>query len=255
MEKTTDIQTDALGAGLIYDLPMERYINDPCPDPSLSKGVIHDLLTKSPAHAKHRHPRLNPDRVRDESSRADIGTAVHSMILGGQEIVFAPEEFMDWRKKDARQFKEDAYANGQTPLLDKQRAGVEASASSARKTIEKLPGFKGDLQTEGTMIWRDGEAWKRGRFDIWVPEFNTMIDVKTVESADPETWIRTALIGGGYDIQAEHYLDGIRAVGKGDKNTEFLFLLVEYKPPYCCSVVGLDQAFSAVARRKVGLGT
>lgn len=240
--------------GLYSDLPMEFYISDPCPEPSLSKGTIHRLVSQSPAHARYHHPRLNPDAPMKDTSRGDLGTAVHSMILGGKDIVFASEEFQDWRKKEIQIWRDRTRAAGQTPLLAKQRAPIQSAADAALAFLKAQRFDIESAQTEGTMIWKKGETWKRGRFDLWFPDRSFMIDVKTCESADPGAWIRKSLIGGGYDIQAEHYLEGIRALGEGKDSTDFLFLLVEIEPPHCCSLVGLGPAFTDLARRKIKLG-
>lgn len=242
----------SLNAGLYADVPMGDYIADPAPDPSLSKGAIRDLVSLSPAHARINHPRLNPDRPRDDSSRADIGSAIHSMILGGADIVFAPEEFTDWRKKDAKAWRDEQRADGNTPLLHKQEAPI-LDASHAAKVFLADQGFGvDDGQTEGTMIWQKGDIWKRGRFDLWLPKKKYMIDVKTCEVASPQAWMRQSLASMGYDIQAEHYLEGIKAVGDAD-HADFLFLLVEITPPYSCSFVGLAEAYVHVARRKIAM--
>ncbi len=249
------MSTEPLTEGLHFDVPMERYIADPCVNPSISKGIIHSLISKSPAHAKYDHPRLNPDRPPDDSSRADLGSAIHSAILGGADIVYGEEEFKDWRKKAAQQFRTEARENGQIPLLYAQRPEVEMAAKEADVLLKSLPSWDGNMKTEGTMIWKDDENWKRGRFDIWMRDMDTLIDVKTTASADPSNWIRNTLFGTGYDIQAEHYTDGIVATEGLKKRPKFLFLLVEIKPPFCCSLVGLDPAFSDLARRKVKKGT
>lgn len=244
-----------LGEGLHLDVPMDDYISDPCEEPSLSKGTMLRLLTKSAKHAWFRHPRLNPDCPRDDSTRGDLGTAVHSMILGGRDIVYAPPEFEDWRKKDARLFRDDARAQGKTALLARQKEGMEFIEMEAKEFMAYSLGDLYGMQTEGTMIWKEGSVWKRGRFDIWLPKQKIMVDVKTVTSADPVQWIKTSLLGGGYEIQAAHYMDGIRKLIPDTEKAQFVFLLVELDPPHCCSLVGLDPAFRSLAERKVARAT
>lgn len=245
----------SLDIGLHYEIPMEEYIADPCPEPSISKGVIQRLFEKSPRHAWYEHPRLNPDRPADESTRADIGSAIHSSILGGAEVVYAPEEFMDWRKKGAQEFRKEARAADKIALLGHQEKDVRYTTKAAKDLLATLPGWTEEFETEGTMIWKDSETWKRGRFDIWSPATGYMIDVKTTPSANPTQWIKTTLLNSGYDIQAEHYLDGIEAIGGVKKRPTFLFLLVEFKAPFCASFVGLDPAWEDLARRKIRYGT
>jgi len=239
-------------AGLHFDVPMTDYIADPAPEPSLSKGIVKDLVTTTPRHAWHNHPRLNPDYKPSDSSRADMGSAVHSLILGGQSL--AIYDGPDWRKKAAREFKEEARANGQIPVLADQEVALTSAAAAAMMALGTLPGW-GETQFEGTMIWEDAGTWKRGRFDIWCPSANLMIDIKTCGSAEPDGWIRSSLRAGGYDVQAELYLEGLRTLGIANEHTDLLFLLVEITPPFCCSFVGLDPAYADFAKRKIRMAT
>lgn len=239
----------ALGIGVHENLSMEEYVADPCPSPSLSASTMHDLVYRTPAHAWWNHPRLNPAYQPDRSARADLGSAVHAEILGGSRVVYTDRT--DWRTKEARDFRASAWESGSIPILGQDRAVVEGAANSARALLGTLPGWTNEFETEGTMIWQNTGLWRRGRFDIWAPDINTCIDIKTCGSASPSAWIRTSLVPGGYDIQAEHYLSGLRALGRGNEQTQFLFLLVEIEPPFACAFVGLDTSFSEFARRKI----
>jgi len=247
--------TEHLKEGLHKDIPLEQYISDPAPEPSLSKGTIKRIIQKTPAHAMYHHPRLNPNCPREDSTRTDLGSAVHSQILGGPEVIFAPEEFTDWKKKAAQIFRKEAREEGKIALLAKNQVEVATAAVNAKKVLQTLPHWKDDYQTEGTMIWKDGASWKRGRFDIWNPGSNCMIDVRTCTSADPAQWIKTNMMNGGYDIQAEHYLDGICALEKPKRRPRFFFLLVEIEPPFCSLLVALDPEYEDFAQRKIKHGT
>lgn len=244
----------SLSPGLHGDVAMHDYVTDKlCGRPSLSAGVMHDLIYRSPAHAWWNHPRLNPAWESDESSRADIGSAAHSAILGGVEIVYAPEEYEDWRTKAARELREQKRKEGKLLLLAKNRLQVEGMTKSARAALETLQIEVSESVRESTLVWESGGVLKRGRPDLWSEKTRKIIDVKTCESAAPGPWIKGTLTQGGYDIQCEHYLEGMRAVGGADESVEFLFLLVEMDPPFATSFVGLDPAFSDFARRKCAL--
>jgi hypothetical protein len=67
--------------------------------------------------------------------------------------------------------------------------------------------------------------------------------------------MRSQLNAQGYDIQAAHYLNGLRALGIGDQYTDFLFLLVETEPPYSTALVGLDASYKEAAANKIKLAT
>ena len=81
-----------------HNLSMSEYLADPCPQPSLSTGVVYDLLQRSPLHAHSGHPRLGGN-LGEPTARGDLGSAIHSLVLGGHDVVYAPPEFADWRKK------------------------------------------------------------------------------------------------------------------------------------------------------------
>lgn len=234
-----------LDQGIHQDIPMPVYVGDPCPKPSLSTTTAHLLLTRSPLHAWWAHPRLggHPD---EESSRADIGSAVHSAILGGQDLAYAPAEFMDWRKKDAQAFRDDARARGLIPLLDRQRQVIQDIAGPARERLASM----GASGFERTLLWND-DTWCRSRPDAMSPDASLIVDYKTASNADPSAWIRSCILPGGYDIQAALVLRGLDRLVRATERREFLFLVQEIDPPYCLSVVGLDPEFRDLANRKV----
>jgi len=241
--------------GLHAGIPLWDYVADPCESPSLSAGLMHTLVTRSPAHAWVEHPRLNPGWKREDSARAEIGTAVHAAIMGGAEIIYAPAQFEDWRKKDAQAFRDAARAEGKTPLLARQRAVIECAAAAGRKRLDEIAG-RHAMGMESTVVWRDGETWKRGRPDVLIPTADQVIDIKTMESVDPESWIRTSLSAGGYDIQSAHYLEGLRKLGiLSSDHGVFTFLLVEIEPPFSTALVALDPEYAELAHRRCRFAT
>ena len=67
-----------LAPGLHYDVPEDVYHADRlCAVPTLSRAIAQRLLTRSPAHAWHAHPRLNPRFTPEPPSDAfEFGRAV-----------------------------------------------------------------------------------------------------------------------------------------------------------------------------------
>ena len=53
--------SDRISEPGVYSLPDDAYHADPCPGPSLSSSVAKLMLDRSPLHAWHAHPRLNPN--------------------------------------------------------------------------------------------------------------------------------------------------------------------------------------------------
>ena len=232
-------------SGIHPDIPMQEYVSDPCPEPSLSTTTAHLLLTRAPIHAWHAHPKLGGHR--DESSRAEIGSAVHGALFGGAALVYAPPELADWRKKEARVFRDEARERGEIPLLDEQRAQIEAMAGPAREKLVEL----GVSDFERTLLW-DDTTWCRSRPDAMSEDRRLVVDYKTTTNADPSSWIRSTILAGGYDIQAGLVLRGLQhLLGAGRR--EFLFLIQELEPPHCLSVIGLNPEWVELAARKVDL--
>jgi len=237
-------------AGIYPDLSMSDYIKDPCPDPSLSKGVIIDLVERSPLHAHHNHPRLGGN-VDAGSNRADIGSAAHALLLGGEESIVTVDAD-NYRTKAAQQLRDGARASGRIPILAKDRMYLDEMVGIAR---EKLEGY-GAGKTEQTLIWdEDGDPviWGRGRTDWIADDRRLIIDYKTANNADPIRWIKSAMLPGGYDIQAAWYLRGLKNL-EGPKSRDFLFLVQEIDPPYAVSVVGIGPELAELSNRKIEAG-
>lgn len=235
-----------LSQGIHDGVPMDDYILDRIsPEPSVSTGVIDALVNRSPMHAWHGHPRGGGGSD-DPTTRSDIGQAVHSLALGGPPIAYIEAD--DWRTKDAKASRDAARAVGRIPMLLRFETDIEAAADVARSRLRDL----GAVKMEQTLLWREKNGvWCRGRADA-LDGGSYDIDVKTCENADPDSWIRSTLVQGGYDIQA-----GLRSRGHfaiTERNRDVLFLLVEIKPPYASSVVALDPAFQDLAARKVQRG-
>ena len=248
-----------LAAGIHAGVPMMKYVNDPCPEPSLSKGVIDDLIHRSPLHAYGDHPKLG-GKSDTGSKRADLGSAAHAMLLGGSELItycdatYASgkrkgEIATDWTARDAQEFQKVARAMGKIPMLAHEAGALETMVSIARPLLE---GF-GAGDVEQTMIWQDGETWGRARPDWIAEDRKIIIDYKTANNADPAVWIHRVLLHSDYDLQAAWYLRGL-GILEGKAERDFLFLVQEIEPPYACSVVGVGPEMLELAQRKVEAG-
>jgi hypothetical protein len=243
----------------IYDnISMDEYINDPCPEPSVSRGVIEDLIYRSPIHAMTNHPRLGK-RKDDDSARADLGSAAHARLFGGKEIVYCDATYAsgprkgqivtDWTAKDARAFQREARAAGEIPLLQAQREQIETMFDVAQNELGRF----GTGRAERTVIWKEGNIWCRCRPD-WIPDSEMfVVDYKTADNADPHTWIRRVMLSGGYDIQGTWMARGTAAV-LGCSTMDSVFLVQEIEPPYACSWIGIGAAMREVADAKIRRG-
>jgi hypothetical protein len=238
----------------VYSIPLSEYIADPAPCPSLNAGAAHTILTQSPRHAWYGHPRLNPDYTSDESSRLDIGTIAHALLLENDSSRVVVIEADDWRKKEAKDQRDAARALGQLPILSKDYFGIQEMVVQAKAQIAKSE-FATDFREaipEQTLIWEHEGIWCRSRPDKATPDWRILFDYKTVAgSANPQAFMRT-VIQQGYDIQAELGMMGVEALGLNEgQKVGFVFIVQEIEPPYAVSFVSLSPAWQDLAYRKL----
>jgi PDDEXK-like domain of unknown function (DUF3799) len=235
----------------IYDMPMADYLQDPCPEPSLSSSVAHLLCSASPVHAWTAHRRLNPTYQAGDDERFDIGTASHALLLEGAAAVEVIDA-KDWRTAAAKLARDVAREAGKIPILAARWDDVQALVRATRNQLaahsaKPIPFTDG--RAEETLCWQEGPIWCRARTDWFHSDHATIDDFKsTGASANPEVWTRT-MFGMGYDVQAALYSRGVRATF-GTRPT-FRFVVVETSPPYGLSVVSLAPDAMEMADRKV----
>lgn len=232
-----------LEAGIHDGIPLEYYINDPCPEPSMSKGVVGDIVERCPAIAHYRHPRFGRANGGD-SERADHGTAIHSLVLGGASMCIIDAK--DWRTNAAKEQREEARAAGMIPILAHDEPALRGAAESAKAALAQF----GEGKCEQTMLWQDTGVWCRNRPDFLQAGNRLAVDLKTTDNADPTDWIGKRLVQGGYDVQAALCLRGLDLL-LGEAEREYKWLLVELEAPHLCSVVGLGDGLRALAIRKI----
>ena len=239
----------------VYDLPAEAYHADPCPTPSLSASIAHELLSRSPRHAWQAHPRLSPQHEPEHRAEFDIGHAAHALVLG-DERRFAIIDATDYRTAAAKAARDAAYAAGAVPLLPHQHEAAVAMARAVRAQLDRheARGAFTDGKPEQTIAWQEpGGVWCRSRLD-WLPNRITrgtiIFDFKSSTNAEPAAWSRTKIAAFGFDLQAGFYLRGLRALGHPE-TLRFAFVVAEVEPPHAMSVVGLSPAMMALADAKV----
>lgn len=247
----------------IHRIPMAQYLADPCPVPSLSSSALTRLITRSPAHAHHEHPRLGKAQG-DAANKADIGTVAHDILLGGEHTicVIDPEDYAGakgavpkgWTNNAIREARDTARANGLTPILKGQELAAKAMARKAREFIAdtELAGVFDSGEPELTIIAQQGETWLRTRPDWFSPAMMVMLHYKTTEaSVEPESFIRGVMRGMGYGTALAFYKHVAELAGVCDHQWRHFILAQEQDAPYACSLVGLSPAREAVEMAKV----
>jgi hypothetical protein len=238
----------------IYSIPLVEYVADPCPQPSLSASVAHTLITESPIHAFVQHPRLNKGLIETGSSKMDIGTIVHGLVLEGDESRLVIVEADDWRTKVAKETRDAARLAGLVPVLAGDMGMIREIAAAAKSAIAHSELAEAFTPTAGkaeqTLLWQEGEIWLRSRPDWLTNDHRLIIDLKTTAgSAEPSAWMRT-MLGYGNDLQAVLGLRGIKALDPSSR-CSFVFWCVEQNPPYASSFVGLSPQFLEMSEHKL----
>jgi hypothetical protein len=246
---------------------MARYLADPCPQPSLSSGACQTMITKSAQHVWASHPRLG-GRVEDHSDASDIGTIAHDLLLGGEGriCVIEPADYrskptkdnpdgaipVGWTNGAIRAARDEARANGLTPILAGAMAGARTMAKVARDFIDhsEVAGVFDAGEGEVSMLYERDGVWFRARTDWMNHERKIKLHYKTTTAtANPESFSRLA-VGAGYDVSLAFY----RMVFEGltqQKDWQHVILAQEQSAPYACSLLSLDPAAWAIAVDKV----
>ena len=235
----------------IHAIEAASYHADPCPEPSLSSGVAR-LMLRSPMHARHAHPRLNPNHEQRKTTDAMVkGTVFHKLLLGeGAEIEVL--DFGDYKTKAAQEAKSAAYANGKTPMLRHVFDDVHDGAMEAlsqMKTRADCAQFFAEGRSEAALIWREGDAWCRAMVDRLPSDARApLFDLKaTGGSAAPDEWQKNLI--KTYAFQAAFYLRGARALGL--RPPEMRFVVIECDAPNAVSVQAAGPSLMALADAQV----
>ena len=234
----------------IFNLTSEIYHSDPCPTASLSSSIANILLDQSPLHAYLAHPRLNRLYQRESTSRFDLGSAAHMMLLERREDRIVRVQADDWRTKAAKEARDAAQADGKYAVLERQYADIVALCRAAQDYLNdtELADMLATGAAEQSCLWQSGPHWYRSRPDLISADRKVILDYKSTASAAPE-FISRQLGRMGYDLQSEFYSWGHEVV-TGIKPA-FVFLFQEITPPYACSLVSLSNTFKEVGGLKL----
>lgn len=247
------VKTQITTPGIYLDFPEADYFADPCASPSINQSLAKIINDKSPLHAWHAHPRLNPDFRHDEDRKFDVGNIAHKLMIGrGKQIVML--DFDDWRTKAAKEAREDAAAAGKLAVLGKHYAKAERMVKAAREQLDMraLSHLFGAGNGEVVIAWQESGLWCRQMID-WLTADNLIFaDYKTTqESAAPQALGRK-MFNDGWFIQAamaERGLDILDPQNAGHR--EFLFVVQETDPPYALTVAEIAEAPLTMGRKQL----
>lgn len=222
----------------------------------ISKSHL-DQVARSPLHYWARF--LDPNRVEPEPTPAmQLGSALHTHVLELDQwdarYAIAPEG-IDRRTK-AGKAEWDAFtaaATGRTVLAkaDAELVMRMGQAIYAHPAASALLHWKGKAET--THMWTDEPTGLQCKCrPDWLTNDGTLIvDLKTTEDASPAGF-RKSIANWRYHVQASWYLDGLQAA-TGQRPAQFIFVVVEKKPPHAVAVYAADAEMIEVGAKQARL--
>ncbi|RSS11364.1 PD-(D/E)XK nuclease-like domain-containing protein [Streptomyces sp. WAC08401] len=230
---------------VIDGLPAEDYHADRT---SISSSGLRALLPPG-CPAQFKYDREHPATPKKEF---DLGHAAHKLVLGeGEEIVVT--EWDDWRRKVAREERDEIRATGAIPLLAHEGEQVQAMAEAIRRHPIAGPLFASKGVAERSIYWthRDTGVRLRVRPDWLVvrPDITLIVDLKTATDASPDGFSKS-IESYSYHQQGALYIDGVQAVGLAPEGARFLFVAQSKKPPYLVTVGELRDQDQEIGRAR-----
>lgn len=243
--------------GVYRDIAAQDYYRDPCPSPSLTQSVAKILLERSPLHAWHAHPRLNPDYQHDDDRKFDVGNIAHSLLIGrGKDIVVL--EFDDWRTKAAKDARDLAEKGGKLAVLGKHYSKAARMVKAAREQLELRPGlqslFKPDFGDGEVMLaWREESIWCRQLVDWLSCDLITFADYKTTQECAAAGALGRKMVNDGWPIQAAMAARGLNKLSSPSSQRRYLFVVQEDDPPYALNVVELSADIMMLGAKRLDI--
>jgi hypothetical protein len=223
---------------------------------AVSKSHL-DQVARSPKHYWARY--VDPNRVDPEPTPAMLmGTALHTHVLELDQwdarYVMAPEG-IDRRTKQGKAEWEafSVAATGRTVIS---KADADTVMRMARSVFEHpaaamLLGLAGKAET--TWMWTDEASGLecKCRPDWLTDDHRLIVDLKTTEDASPKGF-QKSVAAWRYHVQSSWYLDGLERAG-GTRPDQFIFIVVEKKPPYAVAVYAADADMIAAGAKQARL--
>lgn len=192
-------------------------------------------LALSPAHYAHRVKHY--DELKSKS--LTLGSAVHSMLLGGQDVVVYPGAVRRGKAWDT--FKSEH--EGACIVSKSESLSAIGMANSLQRCKAALELLKGEHEVE-LAPWETCGRICGGRTDVRGPRFIT--ELKTAKTSQPHRFFRQAR-QMAYHAQLAWYLDGNAATG--GTATEAYIVAIESTPPYVVTPMQLTPRLLDMGRK------
>lgn len=242
--------------GIYLDFDIKAYFADPCPAPSLSQSIAKIILDQSPAHARVAHPRLGTvyDNSEDYEASRVIGNAIHAILLKrGKKLVVG--RYKDWRKKEAQQFKEEAYESGHEPILEKHYERAVFACRSIEEQFNSIEGRKPLTGGEAEVViaWEEDGYWFRSMID-YDYEHRIIEDLKTSGASMAPSAIPMQMSEWGWQCQAAMIERGLNKLDPDNSGRRrFRFIGIENREPYGLTVNELSESVLTIGRQMIDM--
>ena len=184
----------------------------------------------------------------------EMGTALHCISLDGQKAFDAgyiqKPEGIRLNTKEGKEWKESC---GRKKVLsaggkDDPWGSVHGMAANLAELAWFDPEQEDYIKHNEVSIYWDwlGQACK-ARLDRVLIDEGIVLDLKTTDSVDPETFMKK-VVNLGYDFQAAYYAKAAEAVY--EKPFRFIFVAVERKAPYTVDLFEVSPDMMAEGIRK-----
>jgi hypothetical protein len=226
------------------ELHPRHYHRDPCATPSLNQSIANVLVTRSPLHAWHLHPRLGAGRSRSSKSQTD-GTILHELLLGGDRIAAVARK--DFRTKAAKAERDNHLAMGRIPILQSKLDPLRDVATLLRdKFLERGVDFADPgMRTEVSAFWMtDSGVRCRARLDaLWISEAGdraVVYDLKMTANAHPAK-LERSVEDYGYALQRAAYIEAVECIRPDlEGRVSFEWLFAEPEQPHAVTIAEAD---------------
>jgi len=197
--------------------------------PAASKTFLHDLLTRTPAHA------ITP---RKETPALKEGTAIHCAVFEPsrfQDEYIQKPDGMSFSTKDGKVWREEAEKTGKIILNYDfyENCTLMSKAVHDHLQAHEDPIIK-NLLTHGepelSAFWQDPEygVLCKARFDWLNQESRIIVDLKSCTDASERKFTNDAY-AHGYDMQSGKYCYGLTQITRVE-HKDFYFIAVEKEP-------------------------
>ena len=238
--------------GIYFNVPVADYFQDACPVPSLTQSIAKVLLDRSASHAWQAHPRLNPNFVRDDPTKFDLGNLAHALLIGrGKSIAVIDAD--DWRTKAAKEAREAAAAEGKLGVLRHQYDRAAAMVERAREQLDAAgmsDAFR-DGDGEVVIAWTLGAEWARSMIDWLSPDRRTVFDYKTTSASAAPHKLGAKMADDGWCLQAAFHSAGLDTLDPDNAGRRrHIFVCQEAEEPFALSIAELSEPALTIGRKQ-----